>query len=89
MIDEAIRRMVENAVNKAREIMTSGEIPPPMADNRCEGCALINRCLPFEVKQLSGPKKIVTRRCRESIWEEYCMWINRAHHCIKKGNGYW
>ncbi|ABO50153.1 CRISPR-associated protein, Cas1 family / CRISPR-associated exonuclease, Cas4 family [Desulforamulus reducens MI-1] len=61
IFDEDLRLMVENAVGLARNIALSGEIPPPLADNRCEGCALVNRCLPFEVKGIKENKAKAVR----------------------------
>lgn len=49
---EDLRALVENTVHRAAAILEAGEIPPPLADNRCRGCALEARCLPDEVKFL-------------------------------------
>ncbi|WP_341473839.1 CRISPR-associated endonuclease Cas4g/Cas1g [Desulfofundulus thermobenzoicus] len=51
---EELRALVESTVRRARAILESGAIPPPLADNRCRGCALQSRCLPEEIKYLKG-----------------------------------
>ncbi len=43
---------------QAREILDSEEIPEPVADERCDGCALNPICLPFEVSRLQGKQEV-------------------------------
>lgn len=52
LFTDDLRTLVENTVQRAVAILEAGEIPPPLADNRCRGCALEARCLPDEVKFL-------------------------------------
>ena len=47
-----LRKISLETIDKAREILYKGEIPEPVADERCPGCALFSICLPFEVKSL-------------------------------------
>lgn len=54
---EDLRSLVENTVKKARDILESGEIPLPVADARCNGCALESRCMPFETNYLKSQGK--------------------------------
>ncbi|MBO8138855.1 MAG: CRISPR-associated protein Cas4, partial [Desulfotomaculum sp.] len=54
IFDQQLREMVLNTIDRGFEIIHSGEIPAPIADNRCDGCALNSRCLPFEVNYLTG-----------------------------------
>ncbi|OAT80403.1 CRISPR-associated endonuclease Cas4/Cas1 [Desulfotomaculum copahuensis] len=49
-----LRALVENTVHRAMAILEAGEIPLPLGDNRCHGCALEPRCLPEETKYLRG-----------------------------------
>lgn len=49
-----LRAMVESTIKRALGILESGEIPAPVADARCRGCALEPRCLPFETSYLQG-----------------------------------
>ncbi len=52
-----LRRRVMQCLRRAWEILDSGEIPPPLASERCRGCALEPSCLPVEVRALKrkGP----------------------------------
>ena len=52
LFHEDLRVLVENTVNKAMTIIETGEMPLPVADHRCNGCALENRCMPFETSYL-------------------------------------
>lgn len=61
LFDDSLRLMVEKAVTAGWDIIRSGEVPPPVADNRCAGCALVNRCLPFEISRITGSKSTLTR----------------------------
>lgn len=56
-LDEALRDLVLKTIGEARSIMASGEIPPPLNDNRCNGCALVPRCLPAEVGYLKYQRR--------------------------------
>lgn len=56
-----LRALVENTVHRAMGILESDEIPLPLADNRCHGCALEPRCLPEEIKYLRGEGQRPTR----------------------------
>lgn len=49
-----LRALVENTIKRALHIMESGDIPSPVADSRCCGCALEPRCLPFETSYLTA-----------------------------------
>ena len=46
-IDDALRDQVVSTVHQAREILKEGVVPSPVADARCEGCSLFERCQPF------------------------------------------
>lgn len=56
-----LRQKTLHLSEQAREILDSEEIPPPVADERCEGCALNPICLPFEVSHLQGRSDISHR----------------------------
>ncbi len=51
---EELRELVQHTVLRALTILEEGEIPPPLADNRCLGCSLVERCLPEETRYLKG-----------------------------------
>lgn len=58
---EDLRLLVESTVQRALDIIETGEIPPPLADNRCRGCALAERCLPEETLFLKGAGELPRR----------------------------
>nr|WP_238480806.1 CRISPR-associated endonuclease Cas1 [Desulforadius tongensis] len=49
-----LRELVVQTIDRARGMIETGEIPPPLGDNRCRGCALEERCLPDETRYLKG-----------------------------------
>lgn len=54
ILDTSLRELVQSTVKRAFEIIDSEEIPLPVADSRCNGCALAQRCLPFEINHLKN-----------------------------------
>jgi CRISPR-associated protein Cas1 len=53
-IDDALLETVRQAVIRAREIATSGVLPPPLVHSpKCDGCSLIGICLPDETVALN------------------------------------
>ncbi|MCG8556867.1 MAG: CRISPR-associated endonuclease Cas1 [Proteobacteria bacterium] len=52
-IDDALIATTLAAVDRARELVTLGELPPPLVDSpKCRGCSLVGVCLPDEVTLL-------------------------------------
>ncbi|MFQ6098590.1 MAG: CRISPR-associated endonuclease Cas1 [Armatimonadota bacterium] len=52
-----LRREVEHFIEQALDILVSGEVPDPVADERCEGCSLAPGCLPHEVGVIEGRER--------------------------------
>ena len=48
----ALRRSVRDHMRRAWEILHSGLVPDPVADERCKGCSLREACLPEETLTL-------------------------------------
>lgn len=46
LIDDALRRDVEQAVVAVRELIAATALPPPVNDARCRNCSLIDLCQP-------------------------------------------
>jgi CRISPR-associated protein Cas1 len=54
-IDAALEQTTLAAVERARELTTRAEAPPPLVDSpKCNGCSLVGICLPDEVNMLRG-----------------------------------
>lgn len=49
-----LRQRVISAVEQALDILKDGEVPSPLDDERCKGCAIADICMPDEVTILSG-----------------------------------
>jgi len=55
LVDEALVAEAEEAVARAWDLATYGEIPPPLIDSpKCAGCSLNTICLPDETNRLTG-----------------------------------
>lgn len=46
MFDAALRRQTLDVIDKTRELLESGVVPPPVDDERCDNCSLRASCLP-------------------------------------------
>lgn len=57
--NEELRNKVLAAVERAWKILEGGEIPQPLDDERCRGCALAEICMPDEVTRLEKGTDIV------------------------------
>ncbi|HQE24068.1 MAG: CRISPR-associated endonuclease Cas4g/Cas1g [Bacillota bacterium] len=55
--DQQLRDTAYSAIENAKRIILSNEIPAPVADARCNGCSLASRCLHEEVSSLHGESK--------------------------------
>ena len=56
-IDDALRAQVRDIGAAVRQMLASGELPPPTQDTRrCKGCSLHDRCQPEALARLhAGP----------------------------------
>lgn len=50
-VDAALRLGVERAVASVRGMLTTGKLPPPVNDERCRACSLIDQCQPRAVHE--------------------------------------
>lgn len=51
-ISPALREQVEAAVTAVRTMLQGGHMPPPVDDDRCRACSLIDLCQPHAVASL-------------------------------------
>lgn len=58
IIDDDLRALAIRAVEDARRILESREIPLPAPGARCDGCSLRDRCMPFETSHLSRRSRL-------------------------------
>ena len=84
VFDQALRDLVENTVKRAYEILRSGEIPQPVADARCDGCSLASRCMPFEVKYLTGAEEKAPTRPLPSLNLGRVLYVDEPGAYVRK-----
>ena len=64
--DADLRDEVLGAIEQVRLITNRIEltdaVPPPVADNRCRNCSLVDACLPFAVQKAGAPPDLFTPR---------------------------
>ena len=57
-INEDLRELTIKTINQAKEIINDQILPLPVNDQRCNGCSLVERCLPEETEFIkTGLKK--------------------------------
>ncbi|MGI6365395.1 MAG: CRISPR-associated endonuclease Cas4g/Cas1g [Bacillota bacterium] len=56
-LDQQLRETARQAIADAKRLVQSTDIPAPVADARCNGCSLAQRCLGEELKTLKGEAK--------------------------------
>jgi hypothetical protein len=86
--NQDLRATSISTIDKAREILYKGEIPEPVADNRCFGCSLFSTCLPFEVTSLKKgtlPDKRIVPKLQEGrilFVDEHGAYIRKSGNKI-------
>ncbi len=63
-ITAALRAKVEEMVPKIRAMLASGRLPPPVADERCKECSLLDLCQPTLI---AGAARL--RTLRKTLYE--------------------
>lgn len=60
---DELRARVAYASHEVKKLLDSEELPPPVADERCESCSLLETCMPTEIadwrSRFVDPFKIV------------------------------
>ena len=65
VFDEALRRETEEAARRTRDLIASGQTPPPVYEKRCESCSLMAECLPKTIQKRRSVKSYLTRMIGE------------------------
>lgn len=50
VFDEALRSLVLSTIDDLRALLSQATLPPPVADNRCHDCSLLEACLPYTLQ---------------------------------------
>lgn len=59
--DESLRAKTEGAAREAHDLIESGVTPPPVYDKRCEGCSLLDECMPRKMEKQVSVKRYLKR----------------------------
>lgn len=54
---KAMRHQVAETIEKVRMLFSDGKLPPPVADNRCRDCSLIDACMPYAIQNFTRTAK--------------------------------
>jgi CRISPR-associated exonuclease Cas4 len=65
VFNESLRRETEEIAWKTRQLIASGETPPPEYAKRCKLCSLVEVCLPKAVQKKRTIRGYVSRMVRE------------------------
>lgn len=55
--DETLRSEVIETVEQVRSLLTDAKLPPPVADQRCPNCSLIEACMPYAIQDFARAAK--------------------------------
>lgn len=55
--DEALRSQVKEIADQIRMLFFNGKLPPPVADQRCKDCSLIEACMPYAIQDFARTVK--------------------------------
>lgn len=65
VFDEALRRETETIARQVRDLIASGQTPPPIYEKRCESCSLMADCLPKTIQKRRSVKRYMARILEE------------------------
>jgi CRISPR-associated exonuclease Cas4 len=60
-LDDTLRKETEDTAEKTRDLIASGQTPPPVYEKRCESCSLMGECLPKTIQKRRPVKTYLTR----------------------------
>lgn len=55
--DEALRSQVRETADQIRRLFVDRKLPPPVADQRCKDCSLIEACMPYAIQDFTRTSK--------------------------------
>lgn len=55
--DQALRSQTRQAIEATRSLLVASKLPPPVADERCPDCSLIDACMPYIIKDFGKASK--------------------------------
>jgi len=59
--NDNLRKETEEVAEKAHQLISSGETPPPVYEKRCKSCSLIGECIPKTIGKKASVKRYLTR----------------------------
>jgi len=51
--DQELRSLIVEITQAVRQLLTDDKIPPPVADQRCGDCSLLDSCMPLAIKNFT------------------------------------
>jgi CRISPR-associated exonuclease Cas4 len=60
VFDAALRQATEEAARRLHEIVSSGEVPPPVLHPKCKECSLHDVCMPELITETSAYRRAAT-----------------------------
>jgi CRISPR-associated exonuclease Cas4 len=51
--DDHLRSLTHQAIEGTRSLFDAAKLPPPVADQRCNDCSLIDACMPYAIHDFS------------------------------------
>ncbi|MEM9007510.1 MAG: CRISPR-associated protein Cas4 [Cyanobacteria bacterium P01_F01_bin.86] len=52
--DEKLRSQTHETIIHTKALLAANKLPPPVADNRCSDCSLLDACMPYALKDFSS-----------------------------------
>lgn len=83
---QELRELTIDTISNAHKIMEDKIIPPPLNNYKCDGCSLINRCLPQEVAHINHQEQI-TRKPLPSTNLGRILYIDNPRMVLRKKGG--
>lgn len=65
VFDDTLRRKTEDAANKARVLIESGQTPKPVFSKKCKSCSLVAECLPKTMEKRPSVNRYLSKAIRE------------------------
>jgi CRISPR-associated exonuclease Cas4 len=57
-LDEKLRSQTISIIQQVRLLFDAAQLPPPVADQRCQDCSLIDACMPYALQDFQRATKV-------------------------------
>ncbi len=87
VFNDALRETAMDALEHAKVIMEEGIVPEPVNDKRCNGCSLVDRCLPEESNAIISATIEKPRRPSTSLNLGRTLYVDVPGAYLRKEQG--